>query len=138
MGRWVNFSDGPLAQDQGPEMSDPEKNAMIAFGLRCINSAMRAKTGRMRDGEAAYLLRCQRDYVPNDFSAKTAVSDFAAAVVSDPHYAGWALCQWLSDWEGGLVADRAILIEEKLSEQDPTWCYCGDVPAWPVPNEVSL
>jgi hypothetical protein len=125
MGRWVNFSDGPLAQDQGPEMSadvpGPAQSPKIAFGLRCLQAAMRAKSGRTEKHEADRLIGYQEGYVPNDEAAKRAAHNFKEALeVSQPE-AGAALHDWLISWADELALKQIREVRAALASQDPTW-----------------
>lgn len=90
---------------------------VIAFGLRAVALAMKAKTGQMKRGEAQDLLDCHQLLIPEDDCARDAVMDFAYLAAVDQAAAGVRLHDFILGWRAGAVGALAAETEAALRDQ---------------------
>ena len=90
----------------------------VAFGLKAVALAMKAKCARMVPGEADALIDACQQLLPDDYQALAAVQGFALASTLDQISAGRALHDFIIA-RGGQMAHVARRTEEALREQAP-------------------
>ncbi|SHF67075.1 hypothetical protein SAMN05444339_11018 [Loktanella atrilutea] len=91
----------------------------VAFGLKAVALAMKAKTARLVSGEAEALIEACQQLMPDDHEALAAVQGFAAATALDQPTAGRALHDFIIT-RGGQMANVARRTDEALRQQSPT------------------
>lgn len=90
----------------------------VAFGLKAVALAMKAKTGRLGRGEADALVEACQLLVPDDAQALAAVEGFASLSSLDQPMAGRALHDFIIA-RGGQMARVAHRTDEALRDQAP-------------------
>ena len=88
----------------------------VAFGLKAVALAMKAKTGRLAHGEADTLIEACQQLVPDDHAALAAAEGFATLAALDQPTAGRALHDFIIA-RGGQMARVAHRTEEALRDQ---------------------
>jgi hypothetical protein len=91
----------------------------VAFGLKALTMAMKAKCGRLADDEAEALVCACRDLLPDDGVALAAAQGFALASTLDQPSAGRALHDFIATWRAGQMAETADRVEEVLRDHVP-------------------
>ena len=94
-----------------------DQNPQIAFGLRAMTMAMKAKTNRLKMLEAAHLASMHQACIPDDIDAALAVVRFLSDLSYGSVAAGEALLGFLTTWADGVMAVAVVLTENTLTSQ---------------------
>lgn len=102
-------------------MSGADYSPHVAWGLRAIALAMKAKCGspRVTFADVLDLAQLQIATLPGDGDAALAVIRFLARFDDDPIAAGAALHHFLIEWRAAEIAVDADRIHAAVTEQCP-------------------
>ncbi|AET73341.1 hypothetical protein EMVG_00055 [Emiliania huxleyi virus PS401] len=93
------------------------RDPAIAFGLRAMSMAFKAKAHRLKMLEAAQLASLHQDWIPDDMDAALAVIVFLSDLHMTPVKAGQGLLTFLTSWSGADMAETLRSVETRLAEQ---------------------
>lgn len=92
---------------------------VVAFGLRAVAMAMKAKTNQLGRGEPIELVEFCAVLAPDDAPAMEAVRDFVALAAVDPALAGMRLHEFIIGWRAGELRRDMTAVDRTMRTQLP-------------------